>query len=164
MYFRKRKEFFSWACFLPQWSTLLQQVANFLGKTLRMECSSFCLALMTIKVFQKVPAGLVCEYFWPWQMGFMAVLPRKKQLDNYECSCFLGPEHGGHRWAQSHFLKQFIHQKSRLVAAELAVSTATCRHSALRSLQKCSHFPPQGSVLTQWVPAQQIHLWQEVKP
>lgn len=103
-------------------------------------------------------------------MWFRAILSRKKQVDNYECSCFLGPEYRGNRWTQSHFLKQLIllpgaPKIPRLVAAELAVSTATCRHSTHRSKAlQTSQFPPQDAVLTQGVPAQQIHLWREEKP
>lgn len=57
------------------------------------------------------------------------------------------------------------HQNPQTWACDLAVSTATCRHSAHSwEVLQTSHFPAQDAGITQWVPAQQVHLWQEAKP
>lgn len=128
-----------------------------------MACSCFCLPLMTGKVFQKITAGLVLEYFSPWEIWFIAILSRKNQVNNYECSCFLGSEQRGKRWAKTHFLKELIllpgtpkiprPVPADLVWAQLWTSTVLtavrlCRYHISHHRMQCLHSGYQPTKFT----------------
>lgn len=140
-----------------------------MGKTLRdWVLLLLCLALTASKLFHKTPTGFVFGYFYSWGTWFIAMLSRKKQLENYEHSESLGPGGtGATDWLShltlNHLPSCLAHQKTQwLVGAELAASTTTCRHSAHRSkAMETAHFPPlcmkwylpHKAVLTQGIPA-----------